>query len=72
MKEHRYKLCPKCDYFCHISEADQYCQVCGLKLIESCPACGADIAVPYASFCKICGEAYPGKLAKAIKEKITN
>jgi|GEM_PF-1886176 len=70
MTEHRYKICPKCNHYCHINEPDQFCQFCGEKLIEACPNCKAPITVPYASFCKICGEPYPGKSMKEIREFI--
>ncbi|NCS89032.1 MAG: hypothetical protein GW789_09870 [Ignavibacteria bacterium] len=57
-----YKLCPKCNFFCHLSEHDQYCSLCGTQLIDKCPACSASISNPYAKFCKECGTAYPGKI----------
>lgn len=68
MTEQRYKICPKCTYYCHINEADIYCQFCGEKLIDICPYCKAPITVPYASFCKICGHRYRVKNPKEIHE----
>ncbi len=57
-----YKICPKCKYFCHTAEADEFCSLCGSKLIDMCPGCGKTIDNPYAKFCKYCGNNYPGKL----------
>lgn len=59
---HAYKLCPKCSFFCHLSEADKFCSLCGAELIEKCPTCLELISNPYAKYCKKCGVAYPGKV----------
>lgn len=56
-----YKLCPKCGFFCHLSEVDQYCSLCGTQLIEKCQVCLESIDNPYANYCKKCGTAYPGR-----------
>ncbi len=56
-----YKLCTKCNFFCSMNELDEYCSLCGSKLIDVCPSCEREISNPYAHFCKYCGSAYPGK-----------
>lgn len=60
-----YKLCPGCNFFCHISEKDQFCSLCGKKLVDRCPECSEWINNPYAKYCKRCGSAYPGKTKKS-------
>lgn len=66
-KLNRYKICPKCNYFCNILEKDNYCSLCGSKLIENCPECSEVIVNPYAKYCKKCGSSYPGRNKNQIK-----
>jgi len=54
-----YKTCPKCSYFCNLNEQDDFCSLCGAKLIDACQVCGKEIDNPYARYCKSCGEKYP-------------
>ena len=65
--EQVYKLCPKCTFFCHKSEHDKFCSLCGTQLIESCPSCHAPISNPYAKYCKQCGSEYPGRIRPDVK-----
>ena len=56
--EDAYRLCPKCGNFVNISQPDEYCIVCGEKLITECPNCKESIRYPTAKFCPVCGERY--------------
>jgi hypothetical protein len=56
-----FKICPSCNYFCQKSEHNEFCPYCGEKLIDQCPVCGAKITIPYANFCPVCGNSYPGR-----------
>lgn len=58
---HTYKICPKCKYFCSTREKDEYCSLCGEKLLTLCKKCNSEINNPYAHFCRICGEKFPGR-----------
>lgn len=62
-KEHSnyYKICPNCNFFCHVNEPDEFCSKCGEKLIAKCTECGHSIDNPYAKFCKYCGVSLPGR-----------
>lgn len=51
----RYKLCPHCGNFCHHAEPQEYCIICGTRLIVECPACLEPIIYPTARFCSVCG-----------------
>jgi len=59
-----YKICPDCSYFCNLNEQDEFCSLCGAKLIDTCQACGKEIENPYARYCKSCGSQYPGSARK--------
>ena len=59
--EKYYKICPGCTFFCNKNEPDEFCSLCGAKLINTCQICGKDINNPYAQFCKYCGAQYPGR-----------
>jgi predicted RNA-binding Zn-ribbon protein involved in translation (DUF1610 family) len=52
----RYKLCPSCSYFVHMSEKDVFCILCGEKLIEECLRCREPILYPLTKFCPVCGD----------------
>ena len=51
-----YKICPACNFFCHIDEPDEFCSYCGRKLITKCPQCGNKIDNPYVKYCKYSGK----------------
>ena len=53
-----YKICTECSYFCRVEEKDEYCSICGSKLISKCQKCGEDIDNPYAEYCKSCRKKY--------------
>ena len=55
MKKDFYKICSKCDFFCHINEEDSYCTFCGEKLMINCKNCGEKISNPYGKYCSHCG-----------------
>ncbi|RKY56313.1 MAG: hypothetical protein DRP89_01605 [Candidatus Neomarinimicrobiota bacterium] len=67
--DQKYKICPNCSFFCSISESDEYCSLCGAKLIDICLNCGESITNPYAQFCKYCGAQYPGRKKDEKKSK---
>lgn len=68
-KQHLYKLCIKCDYFCNILEENNYCPTCGAMLINKCRNCGNEIIYPYATYCGFCGTPYKDqKIKKGFKE----
>ena len=69
MQDHKYKICPECEFFCNYLEPDKYCSICNEELIISCPKCGQDIKNPYANYCRFCGEKYPGR--KKVDKKNT-
>ena len=52
----RYRLCPECGNFSHVSLNHIYCTVCGTRLIDRCPGCEEPIIYPTAKFCPVCGE----------------
>ncbi len=58
----RYKLCPNCSNFSHISEPQEFCMVCGTKFILECHECHEPILYPTAIYCPACG----GKLVKKV------
>ncbi|MEA3499553.1 MAG: zinc ribbon domain-containing protein [Candidatus Marinimicrobia bacterium] len=60
----KYKICPQCDFFSNIGEAGSFCPKCGEKLIDKCEKCGKEITNPYDSYCKHCGNLYPGRSNK--------
>ena len=35
IRSKEYKICSKCDFFCHLLELDSYCSVCGAVLIDT-------------------------------------
>lgn len=53
-----YKICTQCNYYCRIEEKDEYCSLCGARLIEKCDKCGETVDNPYAEYCKSCGKKY--------------
>ncbi len=65
-KHNKFKICPKCNYFCNVKEAGSFCPQCGEKLIKKCPQCEKDITNPYDNYCKHCGILYPGKTDKKV------
>lgn len=52
----QYKLCMQCGNFCHLTEGQAFCMLCGTKLIEKCPGCHEPIFYPTAKFCPACGK----------------
>lgn len=56
VEKDRYKLCPSCGNFVGFVEKNDYCILCGTKLIEDCPKCHEPIIYPVARFCPACGE----------------
>jgi hypothetical protein len=54
----RYRLCTKCRNFSHYQEEQEYCIVCGEKMIEECPGCKEPIIYPTAKHCHKCGKQY--------------
>lgn len=53
-----YRLCPKCGNFSHVLEEQNYCILCGTKLIDACVQCGKPILHPQGKFCYHCGASY--------------
>jgi hypothetical protein len=37
------------------SETDEYCRVCGGRIVEDCPNCGKPVLCPIAKHCPVCG-----------------
>jgi len=60
----RYALCPKCNFFVPVESEEQFCPICGAKLIRKCPNCSKPITNPYDRFCPFCGEPYRKKHSK--------
>lgn len=56
VEKERYKLCSVCGNFVSLSEKDQFCVICGAKLIDECPNCREPILYPVARFCPSCGQ----------------
>lgn len=56
-----YKLCPACGNFSNVYEKQDYCIVCGKKLIEKCSNCNEPIIYPTAKYCHKCGKAYKNR-----------
>ncbi|HDI83241.1 MAG TPA: hypothetical protein ENF18_05570 [candidate division WOR-3 bacterium] len=57
----RYALCPVCNFFVPAESEEQFCPICGAKLIRECLHCGKPITNPYDRFCPFCGEPYRKK-----------
>jgi predicted RNA-binding Zn-ribbon protein involved in translation (DUF1610 family) len=55
VRKERYKLCPSCGNFAHMAQRQEYCTVCGEKLIAECGNCREPIVYPTARFCPACG-----------------
>ncbi len=53
-----FRICPNCNYFCNTNELDEFCSLCGTKLLSSCKFCQTEISNPYAKFCRKCGKPY--------------
>jgi len=58
LKKDGYRLCPSCGYFSHIDERQNYCTLCGSKLIEECAECKEVIGNPTGRYCPYCGGSY--------------
>jgi predicted RNA-binding Zn-ribbon protein involved in translation (DUF1610 family) len=66
--EHKYRICPSCEFFCNVKEKYKFCPRCGTKLIEKCPSCGEEIDNPFLKFCGVCGTPYRNEKSKQLKE----
>lgn len=50
----RFRICPRCPFFCRVEENHAECPWCGVRLRGVC-ACGLDIANPCDPDCARCG-----------------
>ena len=50
-----YKICPKCSNYTRIEEKENYCNLCGTKMIDACQKCSEPIRLPHSKFCTNCG-----------------
>lgn len=50
----RFRICPRCPFFCRVEERHRTCAYCGMPLLAHC-ACGAAIGDPCAASCSQCG-----------------
>ncbi|NOX17216.1 MAG: hypothetical protein GXO87_02920 [Chlorobi bacterium] len=69
--EHKYRICPGCDFFCNVKEKYKFCPRCGILLIEKCPSCGErgePIDNPFSKYCGACGTPYRNEKSKQLKE----
>jgi hypothetical protein len=65
----RYRICPACKNFSHLTEGHVFCMVCGEKMIDKCPQCQEAILYPIARHCPACGTSYGKKGNNTEEEK---
>ena len=50
-----YRMCPRCGRAVPTSAQEQFCSNDGVRLLERCTECQAEIRSPDAQFCAACG-----------------